>query len=124
MRQTLRFASGFAALFALAASLPAVTPPGTPRTERPELSQLAVPTHVSLITQAHTRTGLQPVKLRFTVTAAGEPRGIEVVSSSRQIPVDCECVVALKQMHFAPKTVDGVAVAREETLVMLPKIES
>ncbi len=120
----LRFAAGLAALSTLAVSLSAVTPPGTPRSERPDLGRTMDPARVNLIESAHASDPVQVVKLKFTVTAAGVPRGIEVVSSSGRESIDRECVTAVKQMRFVPKTVDGVAVAREETMVMVPRTES
>ena len=65
---------------------------------------------------------LQPVKLKFTVTEKGIPTNVEVVAGSGNGDVDRRCVSAVKQQRFEPKFTDGVAVSRDETMVMIPKM--
>lgn len=90
---------------------------------RQRLGNLMDPARVSLVEEAHRERdrAVLPVKLHFTVTAKGVPRGIDVVTSSGHDEIDRQCVIALKQMRFTPLVRDGVAVAREETIVMVPR---
>ncbi|HNC24354.1 MAG TPA: TonB family protein, partial [Opitutaceae bacterium] len=88
---------------------------------RQRLGNLMDPSRVNLVENFHQNRAVVPVKLHFTVTAKGVPRGIDVVTSSGHNEIDRQCVIALKQMRFEPLIRDGVAVAREETIVMVPR---
>jgi TonB family protein len=123
MKTTLRSLCLFSGLAALATAAFAANPISL-NEDRGRLGNLMDPARVNIIRSAHAADPLQPVTLNFTVTAKGVPRGIQVTAGSGHDDIDQRCVTFLKQQRFEPKKVNGVAVAREETLTLYPKIES